>query len=497
MSEAVIDQLMERAAAAEAVHKWSEAVALYEVALARAPDHLPAMLGAAAACRANGDHARAVVFLARAERAAPDRADVALALGEALSSGTRLAEAVAAFERARAAAPLDAAIAARLGSARLKVGDAEGAVTAFETALGLDAAEPRALRDIGSALVAAGRPVEALAAFRRLGDPSPRLERAEALLSLGDMASGFAELDAVAMASPPAWAHGLPAWDGGPLTGRLAVWVDLGPMDYSTLLPALPLARSLVGDIVLVLPKPFVRLAGAVAGVGMTVADPAEIGPVEAVAPLAGLAARMGLTAGSFRPQSSLITAEPVQVDRWASRLALPRGKPAIGIVWGGKVGGVGGRELALADFAALSDGQELRFIALERLPASMVVRSQAPSGWEVAGAPIKIEHPGPDFEAGIDARTDTVAVLDRLDAVIAIDSMPLRLAGLMHRPAVALLPPTADWIYGTPSGLPQRYPSLTILRAAAGTSPAALLPAALRCVREAIAAKRDVQAAD
>jgi len=494
VSESVIDQLMARAAVAETAHKWVEAIALYEVALARAPGHLPAMLGAAAAARSNGDHLRAVVFLSRAERTEPGRADVAMALGDALSATARLAEAVDAFERARAAAPLDAAIAARLGAARLKVGDAEGAVAAFEAALGLDPAEPRARSDIGSALAAAGRHVDALAAFRRLDDPAPRLERALALLSLGDMAGGFAELDGVAMAARPAWAMGLREWDGAPLTGPLVVWADVGPVDLATWLMVLPLVRALVEDLVLVVPRPFVRFVSAVGGVGRVVTDASEIGPVAAVAPLLGLPARLGLTAGSFMPRAPIVAPEAVLVDRWSARLALGRGKPVIGLVWGGKVGGVGGRDLALADFAALSDGQEMRFVALERLPSSMIVRSQAPSGWEVAGAPIKIEHPGPDFEAGVDARVDNVAILDRLDAVIAIDGVPLRLAGLQQRPGVALLPATADWVFGDEGGLPPRFPSLTILRAAPGGAPAALLPVALRCVRDAVARKRDTQ---
>lgn len=491
MSEMVIDQLMARAAAAGADHKWVEAVALYEVALARAPDHVPAMLGAAAAARANGDHARAVVFLARAERSAPGRADVAVALGDALTSTARLAEAAEAYARARAAAPLDAAVAARLGAGRLRTGDAAGAVSAFEAALALDPAEPLARSDIGAALAAVGRPLDALAAFRRLDDQAPRLERALALLTLGDMAGGFVELDRLAMLSRPPWAAGLPDWDGGPLAGRLAVWAEHGPVELSTMLPALPLVRPLVGDILFVVPRSFVRMAGAVAGVGEAVTAVADIGPVGAVAPLSGLPARLGLTAGGFRVAGPLVRPEPALVERWSARLALGRGRPAVGLVWGGRVGGVGGAELALADLAALADGADMRFIALERLPSSMIVRSQAPSGWEVAGAPIKLEHPGPDFEAGVDARVDSLAVLDRLDAVIAVDSTPLRLAGLQGRPGVALLPATGDWAFGGAGGLPPRLPSLIPLRAAAGAPPASLLAAALRHVRGILAEGR------
>ena len=479
MSETVVDQLMVRAAAAEAIHKWIEAVALYEVALARSPDHVPAMLGAATAARANGDHARAIIFLMRADRTAPGRADVLTALGEALVATSRLSEAAAAFERARGARPLDAAIAARLGATRLAAGDASGAVSAFEAALRLDAAEPLATEGIGSALVAAGRPLAAIEAFRRTGDHRPRADRAVALLALGDMAGGFADLDAVA--ARPAWADRLPAWNGDALDGPLLVWTGADPSDLVTFAPALPLARSLTRDVVLVVPKPFARLASALAGVGRVIADHDDlagwIGMAAAAAPLAGLPHCLGLTAGSFAPRAPLLAAEPALADRWSGRLGLGRGKPAIGLVWGAG--------LELADLAPLAGIGDLRFVALERLPSAMLARSPGASGWEMVGVPVRVEHPGPDFDAGVDARVDCVALLSRLDAVIAVDGQPLRLAGALGRPGVALLPAVADWIWRLEGEKTPVYPSLSLLRRPADGSLRDLLPEAVRRVRD------------
>lgn len=481
MTETVVDQLLARAAAAEAAHKWIEAVALYEVALVRSPDHVPAMLGAAAAARANGDHARAVIFLTRADRTEPGRADIAVALGEAFAATSRLPEAAAAFERARAAKPLDAGLAARLGAARLAAGDAVGAVSAFEVALRLDPAEPRALGGLGSALVAAGRPLAAVEAFRRTGEARPRADRGMALLGLGDMASGFADFDAVATRST--WARRLPAWDGTPLDGRLLVWTGADPLDLVTFALVLPLARSLVADLVLVVPKPFFRLASAFSGINHVIADNEDlggsIGAAAAAAPLAGLPHRLGLTAGSFAPAGPLLAAEPMLADRWSARLDLGRGRPAIGLVWGGSLG--------LGDLDALAGIGDLRFVALERLPSAMLARSSAPSGWEIAGPPVRIEHPGPDFEAGIDARIDCTALLSRLDAVIAIDGLPLRLAGALWRPGVALLPTAADWSWRPEGEKTPVHPSLSLLRQQPGGSLSDLLPEAIRRIRDRV----------
>lgn len=477
MSEAMIDQLLIRAAAAEAAHKWIEAVALYEVALARSPDHVGAMLGAAQACREGGDHARAVIFLARADRTEPGRADVALALGEALTATPRLAEAAAAFERARAARPLDAAVAARLGAARLATGDAAGAVEVFEAALRLDPAEPRARRDIGSALAAAGRPLDAIAAFRRLGDAAPRADRAAALCAVGDMAGGFAELDALAGTALPPWAARLPAWDGRPLDGPLLVVGPADPLDLLALAPTLPLARSLVAELVLAVPKPFARLAASLAGVDRVVTDDT---PAAAAVPLAGLPHRLGLTAGSFVPHGPWLAPEPALADRWSARLGLGKGKPVIGLAWG--------NGLDPADLAPLAGLDDLRFVALERLPATTIARaSGAASGWEVTGTSVRIEHPGPDFEAGVDARVDGAALIARLDALIAVDGLPLRLAGALDRPGVALLPSVAGWVWGTDGERSPRFPSLSLVRRAPEGSFRALLPRAVRLVRDAL----------
>lgn len=481
MSETVVDQLMNRAATAEAAHKWIEAIALYEVALARSPDHVPAMLGAAGAARANGDHARAVVFLTRADRTTPGHADIAILLGEALTATSRLQEAAEAFERARAAKPLDAGLAARLGAARLAAGDANGAVSAFEAALRLDPAEPRALGGLGSALVAAGRPLAAVEAFRRTGEDRPHADRAAALLTLGDMAGGFADLDAVA--TRPAWAARLPDWDGYPLDGPLLVWTGMDPLDLVTFAPALSLARSLVPNLALVTPKPFVRLASALDGVGRALADGDDaahwVEAAASTAPLSGLPHCLGLTAGSFAPMGPVLAVEPMLADRWAARLDLGRGRPAIGLAWGGG--------LRLNDLAPLAGVTDLRFIALDRLSATMLARSSSPSGWEVVGSPVRIEHPGPDFEAGVDARVDCIALLSRLDAIIAIDGLPLRLAGALGRPGVALLAPAANWIWQLEGEKTPVYPSLSLLRLKPDGSLPALLPEAARRVRDMV----------
>lgn len=483
MTETVVDQLMARAAAAEAIHKWIEAIALYEVALVRSPDHVPAMLGAAAAARANGDHARAVVFLMRADRTEPGRADIAMALGEALAATSRLAEAAAAFERARAVRPLDAGLAASLGRARLAAGDAAGAVSAFEAALRLDPAEPLALDGLGSAFAAAGRFLEAVEAFRRTGDTGPHADRAAALLALGDMAGGFADLDAIA--ARPSWADRLPAWEGHPLDRPLLAWTGADLLDLLAFAPTLPLARSLVADLVLVVPRPFVRLASALAGVGRVVADNDDLnGWIEAAgaaAPLVGLPHRLGLTAGSFAPTGPLLAAESMLADRWSARLDLGRGRPAIGLQWSGG--------LEPADLAPLAGIGDLRFIALERLPSTMLARSSAPSGWEVTGTPVRVEHPGPDFEAGVDARVDCAALLSRLDAVIAVDGLPLRLAGLLGRPGVALLPAAANWVWRLEGERTPVYPSLSLLRQDPAGSFAALLPTAVQQIRDLLRA--------
>lgn len=479
MTETVVDQLMARATAALTSHKWVEAIALFEVALVRSPDLVSAMLGAAAAARANGDHARAVVFLTRADRTEPGRADIAIALGEALVATSRLPEAAAAFERARSVKPLDAALAARLGAVRLAAGDPNGAVSAFEAALRLDPVEPAAVGGLGSALVAAGRPLAAVEAFRRTGEDRPHRDRAAALLALGDMAGGFSDLDAVA--ARPLWAGRLPDWDGMPLDRPLLVWAGADPLDLFTFAPALRLARSLVSDLVLVAPKPFVRLASALEGVGRCVADSDDvgewIGATAAVAPIASLPHRLGLAAGGFGAAQPLLVAEPMLADRWSARLELGRGKPAIGLVWGGS--------LRLDDLASLAGISDLRFVALERLPSSMLARSSGASGWEVAGAPIRVEHPGPDFEAGVDARVDCAALLGRLDSVIAVDGLPLRLAGALGHHGVALLPAAPNWIWRLEGERAPIYPSLRPLRQQPEGDLASLLPQAVQRVRD------------
>ena len=81
----------------------------------------------------------------------------------------------------------------------------------------------------------------------------------------------------------------------------------------------------------------------------------------------------VGLTAGSFTSIGPLLAGEPMLADRWSARLDLGRGRPAIGLVWGGGLG--------LADLTPLAGIGDLRFVALERVPSAMLARSSAPSG--------------------------------------------------------------------------------------------------------------------
>ncbi len=100
---------------------------------------------------------------------------------------------------------------------------------------------------------------------------------------------------------------------------------------------------------------------------------------------------------------------------------------------------------------------------------------------------PVRVEHPGPDFDAGVDARVDGAALLSRLDAVIAVDGQLLRLAGVLGRPGVALLSAVAGWIWRPDGEKTPVHPSLSLLRQPPDGSLEDLLPEAVRRIRDMV----------
>lgn len=211
MSTAPLIDLLARADAALQAGLWTDARALLEAALRRAPRHSAVLVALGQACLGEGDPAAALRVLRRAVVAAPALAAAHGTLALALAEQGQHAEARASAQRAVRLAPEDPRLWLGLGRAQLACGEAAAAGDAFEQATRVGPADPEAWFCLGVARQLAGDLAAAEQAWSqalaRANEHLPsRLNRAVAVLARGAPDLALADFDRV-LASAPDYAR--------------------------------------------------------------------------------------------------------------------------------------------------------------------------------------------------------------------------------------------------------------------------------------------------
>ena len=211
-----------------------EAIACYNEALRRDPDHVPTLTNLGRAQQSLGNEGRAIECLRRVVELAPDHVHAtnlgnaylqagqvddaivqyraALSIlpgfapaqsnfGAALMMKGRVNEAILHLEQALDVDPDDVAAITNLGNARYRLGDVEGAILLYQRALALDADYGMAHVNLGAVLLDQGEAEEAVPHFQRARalaprNPGPAFDLGRALLAAGRPAVALAEFRA-------------------------------------------------------------------------------------------------------------------------------------------------------------------------------------------------------------------------------------------------------------------------------------------------------------
>ncbi|WP_075217562.1 tetratricopeptide repeat protein [Mongoliimonas terrestris] len=453
------------------------ATAGYRAVLASAPEHPDALHLLGVARKAAGALDEAVGLIRRAAALQPGRAEIWSNLGNALAAAGDHPGAIDAYRTALGLQETADTWTA-LGASLAKAGEADGAIAAYERALALDPADVTARHNLANALGARGRDGAAVTLLRAVIADQPDLAEAHYnlarhLLRLGDYKSGFSHYEwrwkTEAFPDKRRHTH-LPDWDGRPLPGRLLVHAEQGFGDTIQFAALLPLARSLATAVTLEVPAPLARLFRRFTGadtIAAAVPDSGQDLPanVAAATALLGLPHRLGLTLGSIPSAAGLLTAEPDRVAAWRARLG-DDGRRIVTVNHQGspKTPVDRGRSLPdpalLAPLAALPD---IRLISLQKLAPPAIEPDGG--GYRLAGLPVRIEHPGPDLDAGPDAFVDTAAIMTLADAVVSTDTAAAHLAGALGRPVHILLQAVAEWRWLIDRTTTPWYPTATLHR--------------------------------
>jgi tetratricopeptide (TPR) repeat protein len=498
--------------------RHEDAVDAFQRSLRLSPDDASIWNNLGNSLHALGRHDEAIEAFTRALTLRPGHAGAHNNMGMALAALGRADEAVAHFSLALGAEPRFIAAHFNLGNTLDAIGRHAEAAAAFEAALALHAPFPPALLGLGNALAAMNRHAEAIAALERavgldphlsvawlsLGNAhhalgsheaalraydqalrlrpelaSARLNRALTLLTLGDFNRGLPEyearLDFVRAIRGPqggnegaendggdaleAMADMLPRWRGEPIPDRtLLVLSEQGFGDTLQFMRFVPLAREHAGRLVFAVQRELLPLIEPLAQTwrvnvverGGNVAIDADLH-----CPLLSLPLALGTTADELPEATRYVDVPPPYRRRWHGSLG-GHAKHKVGLAWSGRIQRHETRSMPLAALEPLIALSDIDWVVLQ--PHLSDEEKKALDAHPRAAAMHRFDERIRDF-------ADTAAIIDRLDAVVSIDTSIAHLAGALDKPLILMLPFAADWRWFTGTDRSPWYRNARLVR--------------------------------
>jgi Flp pilus assembly protein TadD len=380
-------------------------------------------------------------------------------LGVALRTRGRLEAAAACYRRSLAIEPKSAAVLSNLGNVLRMLGRHEEATQCQRRALEADPAYLIAAYNMGLQLRDVGLYREAVGYFDRAiaggyARPEVLLDRAYALLSLGDYVQGFAEYEwRLKLPSAPNPPSPAPEWDGGAIQGKsILVHVEPGPRDTVTFLRYLPLLGARGARVVVLAPASMAGLIAALPGVAevLTQGKPPA---TDLRAPLNSLPRLFGTTAETILAQTPYLHVPAGRPKR--ERAPAPPGVLKVGVSWA---------ERAADPDRAARACPFPQFLRLAGVAGAQLYRLQtgaaaAERDQHGAGALIR------DFAGEFGDLADAAEAISQLDLVIGVDSPLVLLAGALGKPGFVALASNADWRWGAAGESSPWFPTLRLFR--------------------------------
>jgi tetratricopeptide (TPR) repeat protein len=473
-----------------AAGRHADAVDAFERSLLLTPGDAPTWNNLGNALHAVGRHDDAIEAFRQALALRPDHAGAHNNLGMAYAALGRADDAIVHFRRALALEPRFIAAHFNLGNTLDATGQHEQAVMAFEAALALHAPFAPALLGLGNALAALGRHAQAVSALERavgldprmslawlsLGNAhhalcahdaalraydqalrlrpdlaSARLNRALTLLALGDFARGLPEYEArlelaatADAASGRAVQRALPRWHGEPIETRtLLVETEQGFGDTLQFMRFVPLARERAGRVVFaVQPEllPLVEPLGPLWRVKIVARDEARV-EADLQCPLLSLPLALGTRRDTLPAQRRYVEVPGAYRRRWRGSLG-GHARFKVGIAWAGRIQAHETRTMPVDALAPLFALAGIDWIVLQPAIGELDAQSLA-----IHAKRASIHR----YDGRIRDFADTAAIVERLDAVVSIDTSIAHLAGALGKPLLLMLPFAADWRWLTP----------------------------------------------
>jgi tetratricopeptide (TPR) repeat protein len=246
---------------------------------------------------------------------------------------------------------------------------------------------------------------------------------------------------------------GGPMWLGQtPLEGiRLYLVNEQGFGDTLQMMRYAALARERGATVLLNVDPALKELAATVPGVARVVSggDPVAY---DMWTPMMSLPLAFGTTLETVPNKVPYISADPAKVAAWRERLGETR-RPRVGLAWSGRAAHANdrNRSLRLAELVPLLDA-DAEFISLQR-------------EYREADRPLLADLPIRDVSEQLTNFSDTAALIEILDLVIAVDTSVAHLAGALARPFCVMIAYVPDFRWGLTGDTTPWYPTAKLLR--------------------------------
>jgi Tfp pilus assembly protein PilF len=380
-----------------------------------------------------------------------------LNLGDVYLRIRRFPAALTALGEAVQAAPQMAEAHMALGLVHYEMGDCASASLHYRNGLALMPDHPGLLNNYALALYRTGEYRQSLEAYHRLVAVAPdmadgRTHRALILLLNGDYQQGFAEYEwrwktdffqKLRFPSPR------PEWKGEDLTGKTIIaYGEQGYGDVFQFARYLTLLAGLGARVIAFVEPTLAALIATVPGVAEVITIGDKPPPHDFHIPMLSLPGRFGTIQATIPAVVPYISPPAGKVVEWRGKLA-HLGGYRVGVTWAGRPEHPfdHARSMPLETLAPLGRIPGITYVSLQQGP-----RADEPG--------LEMYRPGK-----LESFTDTAAIIQALDMVIAVDTSVIHLAGALGKQARVLIPRIPEWRWGLKGEVSPWYPSLRIVR--------------------------------
>jgi len=475
--------------------QFAESEIVARKALALQPGNIPALVSLGIAQQEMGRDEDAIATCRKGLARDPSVIPFYIYLSQALTSAKRPDEALDVCLQGLKRAPSEILLLHNLGQIYHALNRLEDAVQALGQAVSLHPQSALSHSLYGLALVELGHWAEAIAAGRRAVDLAPHIphilcnmgnifndcneleqarfywEKALELkpdqptlrnnlallaLKLGDFTTGWRDYE---------WrwaARGIipmvsdrPEWQGEDLAGRtIMLYGEQGHGDMIQFLRYVPLLARRGARVLVAVHSGLLRLAAAMPDVAEALALDAPFPPFDLHLPLMSVPRILGTTLETIPAEIPYLQPDPVDVDRFAQKLASCSGLK-VGLVWAGN---------NRPGEGTVSLHRNLPVEALKPLLTvpgiSLVNLQMGDTGTLAALLP---ERPPLDLMDEIRDFADTAALIQGLDLVLTVDTAVAHLAGALGKPVWMFQRLNSDWRWLTNRNDSPWYPTMRI----------------------------------